>query len=468
MRAVASTEPKSRWSPVRVSERARVAPQPKLAVGTPGDRFEREADRVAESVMRGGSADVGNAAPASVQRACAACSEEDNTIRGKPQGSSLDASANVSGAIGAARGAGAPLAGAARAFFEPRFGRSFGHVRVHADARADSLAGSLRARAFTVGSDIFFKEGEYAPASDGGRRLLAHELTHVVQQARAPEPMVMKQGDCPNGNCHDRYRKENEPKVDWDWLKKEDEAELIKKWLKMQPQPAAKRLNFYHGTAYSIAKKIPGHVQAKGGGDFAAGFYTHHDANDNKAFLRTLQWACRAAKDAKERYGGVIKFNVDASRYTALYAREFNLTNLDQADYAQRQADWIDFVTAHGREKDPVFNKKRGKWQLDRVDPPPKLDYDVVRGPMYKPIRGKADKKPPLSDFQPFDEARVIPQQVVFANKGLDLLNDADTKTTLTQHDCKNAGNVVDPPDETTAEAKAGKPSGAEVPLLEE
>lgn len=468
MRTLVSAEPKSRWAPVQVRERARLAPQPKLAVGAAGDRFEREADQVADSVMRGGRADVGHAAPPSVQRACAACSAEDETIRGKPQASSLNTSASVSGAIGAARGAGAPLAGAARAFFEPRFGRDFGNVRVHADARADSLAGSLRARAFTVGSDIFFKEGEYAPASEGGRRLLAHELTHVVQQARAPEPMVMKQGDCPNGNCHDRYRKENEPKVDWDWLKKEDETELIKKWLKMQPQPA-KPLNFWHGTRWSVAKKIPGNVKAVGGGDFAAGFYTHHDANDAKAKLRALQWACRMARAAKEKYGGLIKFEVDAAKFAALgNQKTFDLTSLDQPDYAKKQADWIDFVTSHGRQKNPTYKPKRGQWVHDRRDPQPNLSYDVITGPFYTPIKGDPKKKPAPSDFDPFAEGRALPQQVVFANKGLDLLNDASsTKTTLTQHECKPlTGNVVDPPDDTAA-AAAGTEPKEEVPMIE-
>lgn len=189
MRTLAGTKPKAHWSPVQVRERARIAPQAKLPIGTPGDRFEREADQVADAVMRGSPAAVTATSPPPVQRACAACSQEEETIRGAPQGSTLNTSANVTGGITHARGGGAPLGGAARAFFEPRFGQDFSNVRVHDDANAHGLARSLIARAFTVGNDIFFDRGEYAPTTEAGRRLLAHELTHVVQQ-RSTGPHV--------------------------------------------------------------------------------------------------------------------------------------------------------------------------------------------------------------------------------------------------------------------------------------
>ena len=61
--------------------------------------------------------------------------------------------------------------------------RDFSGVRVHANAHADGLNRSLQARAFTVGQDIYFRHGEYSPGSSTGRELLAHELTHVVQQS---------------------------------------------------------------------------------------------------------------------------------------------------------------------------------------------------------------------------------------------------------------------------------------------
>jgi hypothetical protein len=81
------------------------------------------------------------------------------------------------------RGGGRPLGGTERAFFEPRFGHDFGGVRVHTGAAASSAAEAIRARAFTMGRDIVFRAGHYRPDTQAGRRLLAHELTHVVQQA---------------------------------------------------------------------------------------------------------------------------------------------------------------------------------------------------------------------------------------------------------------------------------------------
>jgi hypothetical protein len=79
-------------------------------------------------------------------------------------------------------GPGQPLGPAERAFFEPRFGRDFGHIRIHAGGKAAESAGSVEALAYTSGRDIVFGEAQFAPGTDAGRRLLAHELTHVIQQ----------------------------------------------------------------------------------------------------------------------------------------------------------------------------------------------------------------------------------------------------------------------------------------------
>jgi hypothetical protein len=84
--------------------------------------------------------------------------------------------------IDAVRGGGAPLDPTTRAFMEPRFGHDFSQVRVHTDARAATVARSLDALAFTVGDDIAVAPGQYRPESDEGRALLAHELTHTLQQ----------------------------------------------------------------------------------------------------------------------------------------------------------------------------------------------------------------------------------------------------------------------------------------------
>jgi hypothetical protein len=89
--------------------------------------------------------------------------------------------------ISSARGAGQPLSMSARSALEPGFGHDFSNVKVHTDVEANTLSRQLNARAFTTGSDIFFREGDYQPHSDEGRKLIAHELTHVVQQQAAPK-----------------------------------------------------------------------------------------------------------------------------------------------------------------------------------------------------------------------------------------------------------------------------------------
>jgi hypothetical protein len=91
-------------------------------------------------------------------------------------------SPETSGRIEAARGDGAALDAGTRASMEGAFGTSFANVRIHADGEADTLNHSVGARAFTTGSDIFFRQGTFQPDTDTGRHLLAHELTHVVQQ----------------------------------------------------------------------------------------------------------------------------------------------------------------------------------------------------------------------------------------------------------------------------------------------
>lgn len=82
---------------------------------------------------------------------------------------------------------GQPLPTEPRQFFESRFGADFGHVRVHTDSSADMAARSIHARAYTRGNDIVFRKGEFNPHSFAGRKLIAHELTHVIQQGGATQ-----------------------------------------------------------------------------------------------------------------------------------------------------------------------------------------------------------------------------------------------------------------------------------------
>src|SRR5436309_14127938 len=83
-------------------------------------------------------------------------------------------------------GGGSPLDRDTRGFMESRLGADFSDVRVHTDAKASESARSVQAHAYTVGSDLVFQSGQYAPESDSGKKMLAHELTHVVQQRSGP------------------------------------------------------------------------------------------------------------------------------------------------------------------------------------------------------------------------------------------------------------------------------------------
>ncbi|MCE9672833.1 DUF4157 domain-containing protein [Myxococcus stipitatus] len=120
-----------------------------------------------------------------LQRKCAKCEDEEARVlqRKARSGGEVGAIPPIVGEV--LRSGGQPLDAALRADFEPAFGHDFSHVRVHADGRADASARAVDALAYTVGRDIVFRAGNYAPHTTSGRRLLAHELTHVVQQAHA-------------------------------------------------------------------------------------------------------------------------------------------------------------------------------------------------------------------------------------------------------------------------------------------
>ena len=167
--------------------------QAKLLVSRPGDPWEQEADSIADRVMR--------MMTPTVQRTCAGpglCDcpecrkrqEEQKAYRKASEDSvaedeiAEDAAPLVCEAVG--RGGGQPLDGPARAFLEPRFGHDFSRIRIHTDQRAARSAIAVNARAYTVGNDVVFGSGQYAPDSAAGRHLLAHELTHTIQQGQSP------------------------------------------------------------------------------------------------------------------------------------------------------------------------------------------------------------------------------------------------------------------------------------------
>ncbi|MEE3850395.1 DUF4157 domain-containing protein [Gordonia sp. LSe1-13] len=104
--------------------------------------------------------------------------------------------------------AGAPLPGDLRADMESRFGHDFGDVRIHDDAPAHDSATAVNAQAYTVGSNIVFQRGSYDPASPAGQHMIAHELTHVVQQRSGPVDGTDAGGGIRISDPSDRFERE--------------------------------------------------------------------------------------------------------------------------------------------------------------------------------------------------------------------------------------------------------------------
>lgn len=179
--------------------------QAKLAIGAADNPYEREADRVAATVMQTSEPSVPH-----IQRQ-AVPEEDEEMVQKKPLASSItpmiqrqewpeknegetpiqrrgdsgtaSVGSEVELSIERARSGGQPLPDDLRNRMEQSFGADFSGVRVNTDAQADNLNRALHSRAFTTGQDLFFKRGEYDPASRAGQEVIAHELTHVVQQA---------------------------------------------------------------------------------------------------------------------------------------------------------------------------------------------------------------------------------------------------------------------------------------------
>jgi hypothetical protein len=214
--------------------------QPKLSIGQPGDKFEKEADKVADKVVNKKEMDKEPAIQRQeissiqrlatpmedenfatndermkrdreirekpgIQRMCSHCEEEKKkqgvqkkdapkedekdksgkTVHRKESSSPGVASASLSNRIGNSHGKGAPLPASTLSEMQSSFGADFSNVNIHTDSEAVQMNRELGAQAFTHGSDVYFNSGKFDPGTSGGKHLLAHELTHVVQQGEA-------------------------------------------------------------------------------------------------------------------------------------------------------------------------------------------------------------------------------------------------------------------------------------------
>lgn len=185
------------------------APTPALTVqlaghvSSPHDPAEREAEQTARRVMRApdptpahsgfSSPSVARFADTGVYRV----RKEEEKIQRQARAPAPRVSPMVSAEIQSSMGGGSPLPNGVRAFMEPRFRADFGGVRVHGGPKAAQLSAALGARAFTVGNHVFFGKDQLRPDSEEGRELIAHELTHTVQQGAVSQDAPVRRSEDP-------------------------------------------------------------------------------------------------------------------------------------------------------------------------------------------------------------------------------------------------------------------------------
>ena len=176
--------------------------QPKLTINTPGDKYEQQADAMADRVMHMSANEKAvkhtpGLIGAEVQRKSATCKEAEKknepVMRKTENGNSgIPVSPSLASSLNASKGGGSPLPPGTKSFMENAFSKDFSGVRIHADNQAAEMSEGINAKAFAYGNDIFFNSGQFSPNADSGKHLLAHELTHTIQQhnniQRVPMP----------------------------------------------------------------------------------------------------------------------------------------------------------------------------------------------------------------------------------------------------------------------------------------
>ncbi|NDY73278.1 hypothetical protein DO021_21965 [Desulfobacter hydrogenophilus] len=195
--AASSSLPQFQRDVVEKKKREKETPEvlPKLTVGTSDDEYEREADRVADTVMR--MSDMNGIHPSQTPnpglQAHAVNPKLSPLIRRKADEANPKYHTAVESDIQSLWGRGQSLSPDTQEFFETRFAADFSQVRVHTGLQAENVTQAIHARAFTHGNNIVFGAGEYAPRTNSGKVLLAHELTHVVQQRhRKPAGQIQR------------------------------------------------------------------------------------------------------------------------------------------------------------------------------------------------------------------------------------------------------------------------------------
>jgi Domain of unknown function (DUF4157) len=165
--------------------------QTKLTINTPGDKYEQEADAMADRVMHMSSNETAKPVTGligtSLQRKCAHCEEAEKSkkpvmLKAEAGNSGMPVSSSFATSLNASKDGGSPLPQGTKSFMENAFSTDFSGVRIHANNQSSEMSKGINAKAFTYGNDIYFNSGQFSPNADSGKHLLAHELTHTIQQ----------------------------------------------------------------------------------------------------------------------------------------------------------------------------------------------------------------------------------------------------------------------------------------------
>ncbi len=182
---------------IPVSNYSAMPVQAKLEIGPANDKYEKEADRVAKQVVQklhepqSAQPQKPQTSQGQVNREVEEALQRKTMLQLKGDGGKMTAAPELESSILRSRGSGQPLSEGIREPMEKAFGGvDFSGVRVHTDGQSDQLNRSIQAKAFTTGQDVFFRQEAYAPGSRKGQDLIAHELTHVVQQKSEGEKTV--------------------------------------------------------------------------------------------------------------------------------------------------------------------------------------------------------------------------------------------------------------------------------------
>ncbi|NUO01048.1 MAG: DUF2272 domain-containing protein, partial [Saprospiraceae bacterium] len=248
--------------------------QPKLTINEPDDPYEQEADAMADRVMRM-EANSGNPGdnkeqsvqilpsatshlqrqeiseedqpiqmmPLPIQRECAECeAKEKEALQTKPlmrksEGGGYTASPQLTSQLNSSKGGGNPLPKQTLNAMNQAFGTDFSTVRIHTDGKATEMSMGIRAKAFTHGSDIYFNQGQYNPESRDGKKLLAHELTHVEQQSnhhhlppQSQVPGIQLQSASSPGQSTSTVALQNRPEFAHSGFDEETHPEIVNPW----------------------------------------------------------------------------------------------------------------------------------------------------------------------------------------------------------------------------------------------